>query len=76
MTTRSQVLTSDQLMDVNVTDPIRHHEIFLQCSLICGSVCSCVFAVKRKKAILSDSEDEEEEKADKPGKMTAVYRHH
>lgn len=26
-----------------------------------------VFAVKRKKAILSDSEDEDEEKAEKPG---------
>lgn len=28
---------------------------------------SFVFAVKRKKAILSDSEDEDEEKAEKPG---------
>ena len=34
----------------------------------------CLFAVKRKKAILSDSEDEDEEKADKPGKRPSAFK--
>lgn len=39
------------------------------------SVCLYV-AVKRKKAILSDSEDEDEEKADKPGEViTSAVNH-
>lgn len=34
----------------------------------------CVFAVKRKKAILSDSEDEDEEKEDKPGRRPLAFK--
>lgn len=71
MKTRSQVLIREQL-------PVTTSEVAADlCDRWNAPLSVCLYvAVKRKKAILSDSEDEDEEKADKPGEViTSAVNH-